>query len=85
MDAMAVKIKNIRTEIKGLYIRNGSYFLERMINKERLRKKIGRVGSFSLDSKIDKAMAEEEARAKINIVTEFGISALTGVGSVGAG
>ena len=82
---MAVKIKNIRTEIKGLYIRNGSYFLERMINKERLRKKIGRVGSFSLDSKIDKAMAEEEARAKINIVTEFGISALTGVGSVGAG
>ena len=66
---MAVKIKNIRTEVKGLYIRNGSYFLERMINKERLRKKIGRVGSFSLDSKIDKAMAEEEARAKINIVT----------------
>jgi len=82
---MAVRIKNIRTEIKGLYIRNGSYFLERMINKERLRKKIGRVGSFSLDSKIDKAMAEEEARAKINIVTEFGISALTGIGSADAG
>ena len=82
---MAVKIKNIRTEVKGLYIRNGSYFLERMINKERLRKKIGRVGSFSLDSKIDKAMAEEEARAKINIVTEFGISALSGIGSAGVG
>ena len=78
---MAVKIKNIRTEVKGLYIRNGSYFLERMINKERLRKKIGRVGSFNTDSKIDKAMAEEEARAKIKTVTEFGLSALTGIGS----
>ena len=82
---MAVKIKNIRTEVKGLYIRNGSYFLERMINKERLRKKIGRVGSFNTDMKIDKAMAEEEARAKINIVTEFGLAALTGVGSAGIG
>ena len=41
---MVDKIKKIKTEVKGLYIRNNGYYLERMINKERLRHRVGRVG-----------------------------------------
>lgn len=78
---MVDKIKKIKTEVKGLYIRNNGYYLERMINKERLRHRVGRVGFFSADAKEDLRKAETIARELIVKVTDHGLASIKGLGA----
>ena len=66
----------LRSEVKGLYVKNGSYFLERMINRERLRTAIGKVGD------VTKEQAEENARELIARVKEFGVASVKEMGSI---
>ena len=78
---MVDKIKKIKSEVKGLYIRNNGYYLERMINKERLRHRVGRVGFFSADAKEDLRKAETIARELIVKVTDHGLASIKGLGA----
>ena len=78
---MVDKLKKIRTDVKGLSIKNGSYFLERMIKKERLRRMIGRVGSFSNSANEDKVKAEDIALNLVRKVTDHGLASIEGIGA----
>ena len=78
---MVDKIKKIKSEVKGLYIRNNGYYLERMINKERLRHRVGKVGIFSADAKEDLRKAETIARELIVKVTDHGLASIKGLGA----
>ena len=64
------KIKN--SDVRGLSIRNGSYFLMRSINGERFNKSLGRTESMSLEE------ANKVALKTIELVKDLGVKSYRG-------
>ena len=74
-------------KLKGtsIYEKNGSYYLKKMINREWLRMKLGRVGSFDKKPTLDRQKANALANENILKAQEHGVNSVKGVGRITRG